>query len=61
MSVPPSVLDAGIPCILHWTQVQLASITLVEFLSLHALQMLLFLDFYMTCVCMLSLYLFTAT
>ena len=31
ISVPSLVLDAGIPCVLHWTQVWLASYTLVVF------------------------------
>ena len=45
MSVPPSVLDAVIAGVLHRTLVVLASNTLVEFLFVHALQMLYYLVF----------------
>ena len=58
---PSSVLDAGIAGVLHRMQVVLASYTLVVPFLMHALQMLSVLDFFLIHVCMLSLYLFTAT
>ena len=61
MSVPPFVLDAVIAVVLHRTLVVLASNTLVEFLFVHALQMLYYLSFYLTPVCMLNPNPFTAT
>ena len=61
MFVPPFMLDVAIASVLYWTQVVLASNALVEFPFVHALQMLLYLDFYSIPVCMTSLCLFTAT
>ena len=55
MFVPPSALYAAVPGVQHWTLVQLASNALVELYAWHALQLLFFLDFYVSCACMSSL------
>ena len=60
-SVPPRALDAGTTGIPHRVQVVLASNTLVEFLFVHTLQMLYYLGFYLTPLCMLNPSPFTAT